>query len=75
MTYWSFHKKFNRSTGSTGKVTMDSLNRLLESDMYDFFAYNKEVVSGTKYTVRVRVAREDLTLLRKVNQMRSNSLT
>jgi hypothetical protein len=45
------------------------LNRLLESDMYDFFAYNKEVVSGTKYTVRVRVAREDLTLLRKVNQM------
>jgi hypothetical protein len=53
---------------------MDSLNRLLESDMYDFFAYNKEVVSGTKYTVRVRVAREDLTLLRKVNQMGSNSL-
>ena len=51
--------------GSTGKVTMDS-NKLMETDAYCYFIYNKELVFGAKYTVRVRLANEDFVQMRKV---------
>ena len=44
---------------------MDS-NKLLETDAYCYFIYNKELVFGAKYTVRVRLANEDFVQMRKV---------
>jgi len=41
-------------------------NKKLETENYSHFLYNREVVFGIKYQVRVRIFNEDLTQLRKV---------
>ena len=43
---------------------MDS--KTLETDSYAHFLYNREIVFGVKYQVRVRIFSHDLVQLRKV---------
>lgn len=52
-------------SGSTSKFTMDS--KLIETDGHAFFEYQKQIVFGKKYIVRVRVENEDLIAFRKVS--------
>ncbi|KAL7071160.1 hypothetical protein ACQ4LE_009099, partial [Meloidogyne hapla] len=62
----------SQSGGSTKLTSMDS--KKLETENYSHFLYNREVVFGIKYQVRVRIFNEDLTLLRKIRQLDHDNL-
>uniref|UniRef100_A0A183CTR0 Arrestin_N domain-containing protein n=1 Tax=Globodera pallida TaxID=36090 RepID=A0A183CTR0_GLOPA len=51
-------------SGST-KLTLGSNKKKLETESYAHFAYNREVVFGAKYPVKVRIGTEELGQLRK----------
>ena len=44
---------------------MDS--KVLETEAYSHFLYNREIVFGVKYQVRVRILADDLVSLRRAS--------
>uniref|UniRef100_A0A914HY59 Guanylate cyclase n=1 Tax=Globodera rostochiensis TaxID=31243 RepID=A0A914HY59_GLORO len=68
----SMRSMHSSQSGST-KLTVGS-HKALETVNYAFFVYNREIVLGVKYHVRVRIQSEDLTYLRKLRQLDHDNL-
>uniref|UniRef100_A0A1I8B604 Guanylate cyclase n=1 Tax=Meloidogyne hapla TaxID=6305 RepID=A0A1I8B604_MELHA len=64
----------NSNLSTNTKTTANIENKKLETENYSHFLYNREVVFGVKYQVRVRIFNEDLTLLRKIRQLDHDNL-
>ncbi|CAK5081060.1 unnamed protein product [Meloidogyne enterolobii] len=64
----------NSNLSTNTKLTANIESKKLETENYSHFLYNREVVFGIKYQVRVRIFNEDLTQLRKIKQLDHDNL-
>ncbi|CAK5081410.1 unnamed protein product [Meloidogyne enterolobii] len=64
----------NSNLSTNTKLTANIESKKLETENYSHFLYNREVVFGIKYQVRVRIFNVDLTQLRKIKQLDHDNL-
>jgi hypothetical protein len=53
-------------------VTVDS--KMAETDGHAFYIYQKQIVFGKKYLIRVRLDNQELIVLRKIRKMDHDNL-